>query len=423
MTHKLLVVAVVLCLAFSQALAAYPERSSSIMDLAKVLPAKDQASLQDSIAWFKRTTGGEMVVLTLPSWKALGVPDQTWESFSTNLFNRWGLGSASRNDGVLFMAAIKEKKLRIELGKGFSRCYDSIMKQILTKDVVPLFKETRYGAGMALGSKRIIQSLPKLCPTTKTPTVPAYTAPTYTAPSSPAPVVRFAPPTPSIPWMPLGGVALVAGALWYGLRRRSQACPNCGAAVELLSEQTDDEYLEPLGSRKFWAVSIIGSTDVGAVTTITSKNTNAGFRATALAQIASVRRSRKPKPRCSAQPSSAKVWRYSSTTATTASTNPSVRSCCHISRIQIQTRAVFTAMTDHNGRVLLVSIRGLTALSRELSHLVVAKAVAMARVLIGERCKLKSETAMLEWMRSGAHRAAMPSLAQVSDQATVLRVY
>jgi uncharacterized protein len=239
-THKLLV-AVVLCLAFSQALAAYPKRTSSLMDLANVLPAKDHASLLQSIAWFKRTTGGEMVVLTLPSWQALGAPDKTWESFGTNLFNRWGLGSASRNDGVLFMAAIKEKKLRIELGKGFSRCYDSAMKQILTSDVVPLFKETRYGAGMALGSKRIIQSLPKRCPTetVKTPTTPVYTAPSLPTP-------RFVPSPPNIPpWMPLGGMVLAAGAVWYGLRRRPKTCPNCGAGLELLSEQTDDEYLEP----------------------------------------------------------------------------------------------------------------------------------------------------------------------------------
>jgi uncharacterized protein len=239
-THKLLV-SVVLCLAFSNALAAYPTRtSSSIMDLADVLPAKDEASLLQSIAWFRRNTGGEMVVVTLPSWQALGVPDKTWESFSTNLFNRWRLGSATRNDGVLFMAAIKERKLRIELGRGFSRCYDSTMKQILTQDVVPLFKETRYGAGMALGSKHIIQSLPKVCPTetVKTPAV-------YTVPSIPTPALRFVPPPAPFPWMPFGGAALAVGALWYGLRRRAKACPNCRAPLELLSEQADDEYLEP----------------------------------------------------------------------------------------------------------------------------------------------------------------------------------
>jgi quinol monooxygenase YgiN len=33
----------------------------------------------------------------------------------------------------------------------------------------------------------------------------------------------------------------------------------------------------------------------------------------------------------------------------------------------------------------------------------------------------ESEAAMLEFVRSGAHRAAMPSLAQVCDQATMLR--
>jgi uncharacterized protein len=225
------------------AMAAYPLRTGSISDLANVLPNRDETALLESIAWFKRNTGGEIMVLTLASWKALATPDKTWESFNTNLFNRWGIGSKSRNDGVLFVAAIKERKLRIELGLGFKRCYDFSMKQILERDVVPLFKETRYGAGMALGTKKIIQSLPKLCPVAPKPvTVPNAN---LTRPS----IQTYVPSSPSIPepitpWLPIGVGLTILGA-WAGIGSlsRPKRCQQCKTPLEKISEEADDEYL------------------------------------------------------------------------------------------------------------------------------------------------------------------------------------
>ncbi len=227
----------------STALAGYPSRGNGISDLADILPAKSEAELLDSIAWFKRSAGGELIILTLPSWKDLKTSDVTWESFNTNLFNRWGVGSRFRNDGVLFVTAIKERKLRIELGLGFKRCYDATMKQILERSVVPLFKETRYGAGMALGAKKIIQSLPKKCPAEAKPVVskpvaqPNY-SPTYSAPRVNVPVEPFS------PWLPIGG-GLTIAALAVGASRlnRRKKCSQCRTELERLNEQADDEYL------------------------------------------------------------------------------------------------------------------------------------------------------------------------------------
>jgi uncharacterized protein len=223
--------------------ASYPPRSTGISDLAGILPSRDQAALLESIAWFKRNTKAELLVLTVPSWKALGTFDKTWESFSTNLFNRWGIGSKSRNDGVLFIAAIQERKLRIELGLGFKRCYDPVMKQILEQKVVPLFKETRYGAGMVLGTKSIIQALPQVCPVKP---VAVVTTPSVRQPVPSVQVTqpRSAPPAPFSPWLPIGGGLTLLG-FWAALQglRRPKRCPQCQSVLEQISEQQDDEFL------------------------------------------------------------------------------------------------------------------------------------------------------------------------------------
>jgi len=38
----------------------------------------------------------------------------------TYLFNSWGIGDRQRNDGVLLLVAVKDRKVRIEVG---SRCW------------------------------------------------------------------------------------------------------------------------------------------------------------------------------------------------------------------------------------------------------------------------------------------------------------
>lgn len=79
-----------------------------------------------SKTWKK--TGIEAVVVTINSIGDYQTGDATIEAFATNLFNTWGIGHKKENNGVLILVAVKDRKARIELGKGYGREYDSAMK-------------------------------------------------------------------------------------------------------------------------------------------------------------------------------------------------------------------------------------------------------------------------------------------------------
>ncbi len=235
---------------FSSAEAAYPKRvDARINDFANIILPNDEIKLRESIAWLKRTTNAELVIVTLPGWRKLNTPNTTWESFSTNFFNTWRLGNKQRNDGILLIAALEERKLRIELGAGFKRCYDSVMKQLLERDVVPLFKEARYGQGLVRGATSIIRLTPKPCPTQTKPVTSSQPKTQTIRPDLTTNRNMDFYPRPNnfnSPWLPIGGVLLLS-ALGVGatqlFRPKPRLCQHCSTPLELLSEQADDEYL------------------------------------------------------------------------------------------------------------------------------------------------------------------------------------
>ncbi len=82
-------------------------------------------------------TGVSVTVLTIDSFRAYTADDISFERFATRLFNHWGIGNADRNDGILLLVAKKDRKVRIELGKGYPSSYDARAKEIIDTVIVP----------------------------------------------------------------------------------------------------------------------------------------------------------------------------------------------------------------------------------------------------------------------------------------------
>ena len=87
-----------------------------VVDLAGIIPDASERSLDLRLRRFYDRTCRAVVVATVPSLKG-----RTIESYATETFNRWGIGSADRNDGILLLVAPKERKVRIEVGLEIGR--------------------------------------------------------------------------------------------------------------------------------------------------------------------------------------------------------------------------------------------------------------------------------------------------------------
>jgi uncharacterized protein len=238
-----------------------PRPPGHVMDTVGLLADDDDAAIERLAAGIKAASGGELVVVVVRTTNG-----QPHRAFATDLFNRWELGSAERDDGLLIFVATDDRKAEIVLGDGVDderqrRASQRIMDEVL----IPEFKAGRPAAGLrkaALACGTEILSAGPEAPLPDQPLVPVPAEAVADAPAEPfvpEPVAVDAefpawrpPPRPqSSGLLPLalfgGGTLGGTGLSWYlvrrHLRRRPRQCPECRIDMVRLCEQTDDAHL------------------------------------------------------------------------------------------------------------------------------------------------------------------------------------
>ena len=76
----------------------------------------------------------------------------TIEEYANRLYEEWGVGDKDTHQGALLLLAMKEKKVRIEVGYGLEAILpDGKSGYILDQYIVPHFKNGNYEKGIASG--------------------------------------------------------------------------------------------------------------------------------------------------------------------------------------------------------------------------------------------------------------------------------
>jgi uncharacterized protein len=130
----------------------YPKSNGLINDFANQLPLDAVQSLEKKLRDYKGATGNEIGVAIVRSLNG-----QSIEEYSLGLFRAWGVGRYGVNNGVLFVWAPSERKIRIEVGRGLQAVLTNAEASHITIRVRDLFRERRYEDGVNAAVDRIIQ--------------------------------------------------------------------------------------------------------------------------------------------------------------------------------------------------------------------------------------------------------------------------
>lgn len=124
-----------------------PTLTGPVMDQAGLLQASTLQSLAEDIYQFKVKTGSQIQVLIVPT---LG--DEPIENVTIQIFDKWKLGDAKKDTGILFLVAASDKKMRIEVGQGLEGSVpDVIAKRIIVEVVRPFFQRGQFDIGIQAG--------------------------------------------------------------------------------------------------------------------------------------------------------------------------------------------------------------------------------------------------------------------------------
>jgi len=138
----------------------YPiPKDKYVNDYANVLDATDIIKLRSDLNKLERETGIEGTVLTLQSIEDYETSDERLEEFATNLFNTWAIGNKEKNNGFLILVAVKDRKVRIELGSGYGNKFNQEMQRIINRKMLPAFRDEKYSQGIYNGTMATIDAV------------------------------------------------------------------------------------------------------------------------------------------------------------------------------------------------------------------------------------------------------------------------
>jgi uncharacterized protein len=125
------------------------------VDLAHVLPAQDTQQLSEQLKAHEEKTGNQVAVLILPS-----LDGEALEEYSHRVATAWKLGHKGTDNGVLLLVALKERKLRIEVGYGLEGTLTDLRSsRIIRQEIVPHFKAGNIPEGVRAGTEAILKTI------------------------------------------------------------------------------------------------------------------------------------------------------------------------------------------------------------------------------------------------------------------------
>ena len=196
--------------------------SDTVNDFAGILTDETKDRLSGLLGDVRDETGVHVVLVTMDRRTDYGGAGQSIETYAKLLFNTWGIGDRTRNDGVMILVAKTDREMRIQLGAGFPNDWNGVAKGVVDQAFLPSFRSGNYPEGIETGVSATIDQIVR-------PFVAGKVAPRAIS-STPDDSGNSANPL-AILMIPLGFLAVIGLAL-RGLigdfLMRFKTCPQCG---------------------------------------------------------------------------------------------------------------------------------------------------------------------------------------------------
>lgn len=147
-----------LCL-FSKVLLAqsddFPPRPNPprlVNDMADMLSAEEEAALEQKLVNYNDTTSTQIAIVTITSIGGYDI-----NQYAAQLGEKWGVGGAEFDNGVIILVAEKEQRVAIQTGYGMEHLIpDAIAKRITEGTLKPSFQQGEFYKGLNEASNLII---------------------------------------------------------------------------------------------------------------------------------------------------------------------------------------------------------------------------------------------------------------------------
>jgi len=132
----------------------FPEKPNTLVnDYANVLSADQKQQLETKLIAFNDSSSTQIAIAILKS-----VGDYDINEYAVELGRKWGVGQSGKNNGIMIVVAVGDRKISIQTGYGLEGALPDIYaKRIIDNDIKPNFRAGNYYAGLDEGTTSIIK--------------------------------------------------------------------------------------------------------------------------------------------------------------------------------------------------------------------------------------------------------------------------
>ena len=132
-----------------------PKFQTSVYDYVDLLSPSQKTNLEAKLIRYSDSTSTQIVIAIISSTEGedINYLGAIWGE-------KWGLGDAEKDNGVLVLLAKDDRKIAIQNGKGVEHLLtDFQSKRIIERIIIPEFKKGDYYSGLDKGSDYIFKTL------------------------------------------------------------------------------------------------------------------------------------------------------------------------------------------------------------------------------------------------------------------------
>ncbi len=136
--------------AYPASVASLPAPTGYVSDFAHVVDPEQKQLLESFCTKVEQELGVQLALVTIDT-----LDNEPIENFTLELFRKWGVGSKKDNQGVLLLLAVKDRKSRIEVGRGVEPFLTDGFSGSILRTMRPQLQGNNYGGALLEGAREM----------------------------------------------------------------------------------------------------------------------------------------------------------------------------------------------------------------------------------------------------------------------------
>jgi uncharacterized protein len=130
--------------------ARYPNPEGYVSDFARLIDPTAKSQLEAYCASVEQATGAQMALVTIPSLEGEPIED-----VANTIFRAWGVGQKGKNEGIMLLLAIGDRRSRLEVGYGLEPILPDGLAGDILREMRPAMRQNDVGDALMAAAQTI----------------------------------------------------------------------------------------------------------------------------------------------------------------------------------------------------------------------------------------------------------------------------